>query len=236
MITESQILHLKCQMFKGCPAPMVAAINPSTGQALACTGGVACPAGFACQQANNGQMTCCGTGTATPPGPTARCPFAGQQPYIVPGSGQVQTCRVGLQTCPTNYQCLNGGGGFICCSAGGRPVTPGTQLTGACPLGSSVYINPITQQAQMCANSFVRCPATHTCRYSNALRNYYCCSNVNTGVMGAGSLVMLTIFCRFAFFGNIVILLTGLLAGLVELEAGILYMHAFTDYRQFIKN
>lgn len=46
-----------------------------------------------------------------------------------------------------------------------------------CPLGSNVYLEPNTGSPSICTTTF-SCPPNYACTYSNALRQYYCCSGI----------------------------------------------------------
>lgn len=102
---------------------------------------------------------------------TIRCPLPTQTPYIAAGATNPQTCNPG--PCPANYQCVNSGRGFICCSTSASMCTAGVVAT-----------NPTTGAAINCMTA--ACPSGYRCTYSSTYRFYYCCSGGTTVTVTPG--------------------------------------------------
>uniref|UniRef100_A0A5S6QS91 BPTI/Kunitz inhibitor domain-containing protein n=1 Tax=Trichuris muris TaxID=70415 RepID=A0A5S6QS91_TRIMR len=132
-----------------------------------------CPRNYYCHNAGAG-FICCGTSRPGPgPGMMARCPYPSQRPYIRPGTSTPQRCQpVNPRSCPMNYDCLNGGDGFICCESQRK----GAQV---CPAGARPYVSPQTNAPLRCTGN--RCPAGYRCIYSASGRGYFCCSSDSLG-------------------------------------------------------
>uniref|UniRef100_A0A915PH98 BPTI/Kunitz inhibitor domain-containing protein n=1 Tax=Setaria digitata TaxID=48799 RepID=A0A915PH98_9BILA len=132
-----------------------------------------CPAGYSCHPSADGSATyCCLDFTAD-----ANCPNAAS-PYLY--ANRPLACPAGSNRCPTGYNCIKSTVNtvYLCCSVSFSPVP-------MC-LDGIAYIEPVTNEPQVCSPLINNCPPGYHCQESTTTGHHLCCTSghLNTRYTG----------------------------------------------------